>query len=271
MFGIVSRALILHQTPAKCPTMDPEAMKNLELDKVCRCCLTVKKEMHPLFGELIAEMLSECVQIEVNQQDGWPDKICMQCVQQVNRFHSFKRRLEKLDSQLREYIKGLTVVVEEQIQAPPEMALTKIELPRGLSGQQFIARTANGNQVINRGSLLTGTTPFNQPIQIPANTQLVHHQGQLIPLQMLPNNQAQVVQIQRTSDETCELIMRPQAIPRLQTLPSVSSLTTRASHQQLQNDDHSQHEYYEEAIGGWKWKVGMQLNIQNQIAVVDKT
>lgn len=26
-------------------------MKNIELDKICRICLTVKKDMRPLFGE----------------------------------------------------------------------------------------------------------------------------------------------------------------------------------------------------------------------------
>lgn len=218
-------------------------MKNLELDKICRCCLTVKKEMRPLFGELIAEMLTDCIQIHVERTDGWPDKICMQCVQQVSRFHSFKKRLEKMDNQLREYIKGLTVVVEEQIQVPPEIALTKIALPSGLAGPQFITRTANGgHQLINGGSM------FSQPVQIQSNGQLMHHSGQLIPVQMLPNNQTQVVQIQRTSDETCEIIMRPQGLPRIQTLPGVSSLGSAVTTNTTHHIDHAQ-QYYEETIG----------------------
>lgn len=40
-------------------------VKTLELDKICRVCLTVKKDMRPLFGEMVAEMLMECTRIQV--------------------------------------------------------------------------------------------------------------------------------------------------------------------------------------------------------------
>lgn len=42
-------------------------VKTLELDKVCRVCLTIKKDMRPLFGEMVAEMLTECARIQVNR------------------------------------------------------------------------------------------------------------------------------------------------------------------------------------------------------------
>lgn len=54
--------------------------------------------------------------IKVDNTDGWPDKICIQCVHQVSRCHAFKTRVVKSDSQLRQYIKGLTVIVEEPLQ-----------------------------------------------------------------------------------------------------------------------------------------------------------
>lgn len=41
--------------------------KTLELDKICRVCLTAKKDMRPLFGEMVAEMLMEFSQVEVIQ------------------------------------------------------------------------------------------------------------------------------------------------------------------------------------------------------------
>lgn len=41
-------------------------VKTLELDKVCRVCLTIKKDMRPLYGEMIAEMLMDCTRIQVN-------------------------------------------------------------------------------------------------------------------------------------------------------------------------------------------------------------
>lgn len=220
-----------------------EPMKNLELDKVCRCCLTVKKEMRPLFGESIAEMLTECVQIQVEKTDGWPDKICIQCVQQVCRFHGFKQRLEKLDQQLRDYIKGLTVVVEEQVAVPQELALANIELPPGLATPQFLARTTTGPQLINGRSLLTATSAFPQ---MPPNTQLMHHNGQLIPVQMLSSNQAQLVQFRRAPDETCEIIVQPRLTQQIQATNTIAP--SPVTHAQSAATMHHQ-QYYEESIG----------------------
>lgn len=50
---------------------------------------------------------------QIEQLDGWPDKICIQCIHQVSRCHAFKTRVEKSDTTLRQYIKGITVVVED--------------------------------------------------------------------------------------------------------------------------------------------------------------
>ena len=44
-----------------------ELMKNVELDKICRICLQEKREMRPLFAEMISEMLMECVSIKVSK------------------------------------------------------------------------------------------------------------------------------------------------------------------------------------------------------------
>lgn len=46
----------------------PPIIKTLELDKICRVCLNIKKEMRPLFGELMADMLMDCTQIQVNSR-----------------------------------------------------------------------------------------------------------------------------------------------------------------------------------------------------------
>lgn len=51
-------------------TMDGD-VKTLELDKICRVCLTIKKDMRPLYGEMIAEMLMECARIQVNFDWNW--------------------------------------------------------------------------------------------------------------------------------------------------------------------------------------------------------
>lgn len=70
---------------------------------------------------------------QVDETDGWPDKICIQCVHQVSRCHAFKSRVEKSDQQLRQYIKGITVIVEEpitQIELPQQIHRNEIQLSR---------------------------------------------------------------------------------------------------------------------------------------------
>lgn len=44
-------------------------VKTLELDKICRVCLTAKKDMRPLFGEMVAEMLMDCARIHVSSMN----------------------------------------------------------------------------------------------------------------------------------------------------------------------------------------------------------
>uniref|UniRef100_A0A1A9WIG6 Protein krueppel n=1 Tax=Glossina brevipalpis TaxID=37001 RepID=A0A1A9WIG6_9MUSC len=85
--------------------------KVLELDKICRVCICERKDMRPLFSEKVAEMLMECASVNVEQTEGWPDKICVQCVHSVSRCHAFKMLAERSDKELREYIKSLTVRV----------------------------------------------------------------------------------------------------------------------------------------------------------------
>ena len=90
----------------------------LELDKICRVCISERKDMRPLFSEKVAEMLVEFASVKVESTEGWPDKICVQCVHQISRCHAFKALVERSDRELREYIKSLTVrvVIEEQEQ-----------------------------------------------------------------------------------------------------------------------------------------------------------
>lgn len=64
-------------------------VKTLELDKVCRVCLTVKKDMRPLFGEMVAEMLMDFSRIQV-----MPRKSCNFEWEKMCGFHIFFPRLQ---------------------------------------------------------------------------------------------------------------------------------------------------------------------------------
>lgn len=46
--------------------MEFSSMKNIELDKICRVCLGLKKDMRSLFGEMISDMLQDCARVHVN-------------------------------------------------------------------------------------------------------------------------------------------------------------------------------------------------------------
>lgn len=70
--------------------------------------------------------------------DGWPDKICIQCVHQVSRCHAFKKRIETSDKELRQYIKGITVVVEEP--------LTQMEIHAAQQQHQVIKTDPTGQR-----------------------------------------------------------------------------------------------------------------------------
>lgn len=78
--------------------------------------------------------------LQIEQLDGWPDKICIQCIHQVSRCHAFKTRVEKSDTTLRQYIKGITVVVEDHHATVPQHEMqrtTQIAQPQPPKIQQI--------------------------------------------------------------------------------------------------------------------------------------
>ncbi|ETN67340.1 hypothetical protein AND_000853 [Anopheles darlingi] len=241
--------------------MDPVLVKNIELDKICRICLVVKKEMRPLFGEMVAEMLMEIAKIEIENSDGWPDKICVQCIHQVSRCHAFKTRVEKSDIALRQYIKGITVLDDHQV----KNNITTIELPKItlgspklqpitqpvpshlhelhlhradvqpiqtepptvptmiLTGTQLI----NGPQIINAGHIITTATgqqilQATPQYQATQIGQFIHGPNNTVQMITHNGNPAHVLHIQRTVDD-CEIIVQPE-MAESQYLENVSAL-----------------------------------------------
>ncbi|XP_041772552.1 zinc finger protein 236 isoform X2 [Anopheles merus] len=244
--------------------MEQLTTRNIELDKICRICLVVKKEMRPLFGEMIAEMLMEIAKIQIEQMDGWPDKICVQCIHQVSRCHAFKTRVEKSDVTLRQYIKGITVTedqdhkecIQKEIQnitlSPPKLQqmapamiapqlhelhiqrtdMQAIQTEAPLAAPAMILTSAQlinaGAQIINTGHIIT-TATGQQIIQTTPQFQAASIgqfiQGPNNTVQMITQNghPAHVLQIQRTADDRCEIIVQPE-MTEAQYLENVSSV-----------------------------------------------
>lgn len=164
--------------------------------------------------------------------DGWPDKICIQCVHQVSRCHAFKKRIETSDKELRQYIKGITVVVEEPltqmeihqaqqqqqqhqvIKADPgirqEIHLTRHSLQNDIHNHvQHANVTIQQQQPHTQQSLVTTTTHQPQQMIITNgqlhNAQIINAAGQIVataPIQSAlatAQIQGQICQLVQTS------------------------------------------------------------------------
>uniref|UniRef100_A0A182PXJ5 Protein krueppel n=1 Tax=Anopheles epiroticus TaxID=199890 RepID=A0A182PXJ5_9DIPT len=244
--------------------MEQLMVRNVELDKICRLCLAVKADLRPLFGEKIAGMLMEIAKIQLEQMDGWPDKICVQCIHQVSRCHAFKIRVERYDQALRQYIKGITVtdeteskeLIQKEIEcvslSPPKIQhmapamiapqLHELHIQRAdmqamqteapLAAPAMILTSAQlinaGAQILNTGHIIT-TATGQQIIQTTPQFQAASIgqfiQGPNNTVQMITQNghPAHVLQIQRTADDRCEIIVQPE-MTDAQYLENVSSV-----------------------------------------------
>uniref|UniRef100_A0A336MRD5 CSON005779 protein n=1 Tax=Culicoides sonorensis TaxID=179676 RepID=A0A336MRD5_CULSO len=205
-----------------CESIDKESLKNIELDKVCRICLSKRQSMRPLFGELIVDMLMEIAHVKIQNIDGWPNQICLQCIHQISRFHAFKTRVEKLDAQLREYIKGLTVIVEEptlgQLEITKDISTLKNHTFNRSDAIQHIQTPIQTQNSQTQSQMIVNST---QVLNNSHNTQFINTagqivQGHLIPgpentVQMIttPSGTAQLLHIQRSNNDGCEIIVQP--------------------------------------------------------------
>ncbi|CAK1541505.1 unnamed protein product [Leptosia nina] len=87
-------------------------VQKYNFEKICRACLQVKKDMRPLFEQLTATMLMGISKVQVAIGDGLPNQLCLQCVHQISRCHTFKELIERNDVILRDYKRSL----DEQLQ-----------------------------------------------------------------------------------------------------------------------------------------------------------
>lgn len=207
--------------------------------------------------------INRIINFQITKEPGWPCLICSQCVHQVSRCHSFKKKIEKSDEQLKQYIKSLTVIVEEPIikeispQRLPEIKphIQEIQLQRPepptlhqahpliitnlnptlLNGQQLI-QTANG-QIIQ--------AQIGQFLQGPNNT-----------IQMITTNpapQTQLLQLRPEQDNRLtELIVQqqqPQEITEPQFYEEIPVVLQSANGQQtIVNLPHHQVQAFQQQV-----------------------
>lgn len=155
--------------------------------------------------------------------------ICNQCVHQVSRCHSFKKRIERSDEQLKQYIKSLTVFLEPKDTPQPVMQEIQIQRPETQIQQTTPLIIAN---------IPTAMLNSQQLIQT-ASGQLIQAQiGQFMPG---PNNTIQMITTNPTPQPQLQQLLqiRPESDNRLTTELIVQPEINENSH-------HQHHQYYEE-------------------------
>ncbi|KAJ8967812.1 hypothetical protein NQ314_002621 [Rhamnusium bicolor] len=91
-----------------------------DISKICRTCLTEKGEMRSVFMQdestgqamILAEMLMGFSSVQIENGDGLPSLICLQCVHQISRCYSFKQLCEQSDINLRQYL-GKSAIIKQ--------------------------------------------------------------------------------------------------------------------------------------------------------------
>ncbi|GBP85638.1 Zinc finger and BTB domain-containing protein 49 [Eumeta japonica] len=120
----------------------------LRFDKICRACLQVKKDMRPLFEQLTATMLMGISKVQVAVGDGLPDQLCLQCVHQISRCHSFKELIERNDVVLREYAQKMAEEAEVQKKENNELLQITCETSSGFTFIELPSPSVNSTQIL---------------------------------------------------------------------------------------------------------------------------
>ncbi|KAI4465258.1 zinc finger and scan domain-containing [Holotrichia oblita] len=80
-------------------------MRNIHLKKVCRCCLTERGHLREIMSTKIPMMIENCAEVKILENDGLPKYVCVSCFHQIAKLYTFKKKIERNDRILRNYIK----------------------------------------------------------------------------------------------------------------------------------------------------------------------
>ncbi|CAH1984917.1 unnamed protein product [Acanthoscelides obtectus] len=105
---------------------------DLEIDKICRCCMFQNESMHNIFESknpanhgavLLSEMLVACASVEVKMDDSLPKNLCEVCTDKLNTCYEFRTQCQKSDSRLRKLTtsESKTSTKQENIVVHPDV------------------------------------------------------------------------------------------------------------------------------------------------------
>ncbi|XP_065073945.1 oocyte zinc finger protein XlCOF22-like [Ochlerotatus camptorhynchus] len=92
-----------------------ENPKIIYLDRVCRTCLVEKEkeQLKDLFEFCLAETVMACVNISIEESDGLPCHICLDCLQEVERILNFRQMCDRSDVTIRNLIEKSVVINQD--------------------------------------------------------------------------------------------------------------------------------------------------------------
>lgn len=67
--------------------------EHLQIEEVCRLCLTKKEQMQMICDAGLADMLLECASIQVSPENGLYNLVCNHCANEVSRWYIFKQQV----------------------------------------------------------------------------------------------------------------------------------------------------------------------------------
>ncbi|EDS33984.1 gastrula zinc finger protein 5-1 [Culex quinquefasciatus] len=131
----------------------------MNLEEICRSCMSKKQKMRPLFGSSLDSMLMTVANVkelhklnvnvaaiqEVSPNDGFPAQMCVQCVLQVSRAFTFKQQCEKADVTIREHLAAQRANQEKD---DPEPELQLITLHPDSPGLEYRINGNAGNECV---------------------------------------------------------------------------------------------------------------------------
>ncbi|XP_055641999.1 zinc finger protein 892 [Toxorhynchites rutilus septentrionalis] len=90
--------------------------KIIYLDRVCRTCMVDKEkdQLKNLFEFCLAGTIMACVNISIEESDGLPCHICMDCLQEVERIINFRQQCERSDATIRNLIEKSVVINQDR-------------------------------------------------------------------------------------------------------------------------------------------------------------
>ncbi|KAF2905147.1 hypothetical protein ILUMI_01022 [Ignelater luminosus] len=73
------------------------------MDNVCRTCLRSSKELLPLFGDMkLPYKIKTISSVEISADDNLPNKVCAECIVNINLSYNFRRVIVNSDKELRD-------------------------------------------------------------------------------------------------------------------------------------------------------------------------